>query len=108
MFKSFWFYFNSIPFALGIILIIISLVMFLFSDINTHHGYMQNECLGKNATDLDSEGWSEMDFCIDKHQSEDLGYFFLMFAAGMLGFIFIIPLSIYLLLSWRMQRYGHY
>ena len=24
------------------------------------------------------------------------------------GIVFIIPLSIYLLLSWRMHRYGHY
>ena len=107
MFKIFWFYFNSIPFALGIILIITSLVMFQSLDINTN-GYMQGECLGKNETDLDSEGWSEMDFCIDKHQSEDLGYFFLIFAAGMLGFIFIIPLAIYFLLSWRKHRYGDY
>jgi len=82
--------------------------MFLSSDINTHHGYMKNECLGKNETNLDSEGWSEMDFCIHKHEGDDLVFIFLMFAAGMLGFIFIIPLSIYLLLSWRMHRYGHY
>ena len=82
--------------------------MFQSSDIKTHHGYMKNECLGKNETDLDSEGWSEMDFCIDKHSGDNLVFIFFMFVAGILGIIFIIPLSIYLLLSWRMHRYEHY
>ena len=33
----------------------------------------------------------------------DLGLLF-----SIIGIAFIVPLSIYLLLSWRMQRYGHY
>ena len=107
MFRSFWFYFNSVPFALGIILILISIMMFQsigFTDLS----YMHNECAGVNETDLDSEGWSAMDFCIEEKTSEDLAYALLMFIAGILGMYFIIPLSIYLLLSWRKLRYGHY
>ena len=107
MFKDFWFYFNSIPFALGILLIVISIVMFQFIGF-TNLYYMHNECAGVNETNLDSEGWSAMDFCIEEKTSEDLAYALLMFIAGILGIYFIIPLSIYLLLSWRMHRYGHY
>ena len=107
MFKDFWFYFNSIPFALGIILTAVSIMMFVSLD-NTGLSYMHNECAGLNETDLDSEGWSAMDFCIEEKTLEDLAYALLMFITGILGIYFIIPLSIYLLLSWRMHRYGHY
>ena len=69
---------------------------------------MHNECAGMDETNLDSEGWSAMDFCIYEKTSEDLGNALLLFISGMLGIIFIIPLSIYLLLSWRKHRYGHY
>ena len=105
--RNFWLYFNSIPFALGIIFIAISIMMFQsigFTDLY----YMQNECAGVNETDLDSEGWSTMDFCIEEKTSEDLAYALLMFITGMLGTVFIIPLAIYLLLSWQKYKYGHY
>ena len=46
-------------------------MMFLSLD-NTGLSYMYNECAGMNETDLDSEGWSAMDFCIDEKESEDL------------------------------------
>ena len=81
--------------------------MFISLD-NTGSSYMNNECAGMNETNLDSEGWSAMDFCIDKKESEDLAYALLMFVAAVLGIYFIIPSSIYLLLSWRKHRYGHY
>ena len=74
----------------------------------TDSSYMNNECAGINETDLDSEGWSAMDFCIEEKTSKDLAYALLIFIAGILGIYFIIPLSIYLLLSWRKYRYGHY
>ena len=102
MFKDFWFYFNSIPFALGFLLILISIVMFQSID------FTSQECAGMNETDLDSEGWSAMDFCIDKKESEDLAYALLLFIPGIIGIVFIIPLAIYLLLSWRKCKYGHY
>ena len=107
MFKDFWFYFNSIPFALGILLTLISTMMFQSIDY-TGLSYMHNECAGVNETDLDSEGWSAMDFCIEEKTSEDLAYALLMFIAGILGIYFIIPSSIYLLLTDRKYRYGHY
>ena len=85
--------------------------MFIMKAQSSDHSglsYMHNECAGLNETDLDSEGWSAMDFCIEEKTSKDLAHALLMFIAGILGIYFIIPLSIYLLLSWRMKRYGHY
>ena len=100
MFKDFWFYFNFIPFALGISFILMFIMKAQSSD---HSGlsYMRNECEGLNETDLDSEGWSAMDFCIEETTSNDLAYALLLFIPGIIGIVFIIPLSIYLLLSWR-------
>ena len=107
MFKDFWFYFNSIPLALGILFILMFIMKTQSSDYSGL-SYIHNECEGLNETDLDSEGWSAMDFCIYEKESEDLAYALLMFITGILGIYFIIPLSIYLLLSWRMHRYGYY
>ena len=85
--------------TLGIIVFLISSTMYQSS--KDYEWYTQNDCLGKNETDLDSEGWSEMDFCFDKNEGDDLAFSFLMF-------ILLIPLVIYLLVSWRKHRYGHY
>ena len=70
--------------------------------------YMHNECEGLNETDLDSEGWSAMDFCIEEKTSKDLAYALLLFIPGIIGIVFIIPLAVYLLLNWRKCKYGHY
>jgi hypothetical protein len=107
MFKDFWFYFNFIPFALGILFTAISIMVFTSLD-HTGLSYTHTECAGANETVLDSEGWSAMDFCVEKKMSEDLAYPVLLFFTGMLGIIFIIPLAIYLLLSLRKFKYGHY
>ena len=107
MFKDFWFYFNFIPFALGILFILMFIMKAQFSD---HSGlsYMRNECAGLNETDLDSEGWSAMDFCIEENTSKDLAYALLLFIPGIIGIVFIIPLAVYLLLNWKKHRYGHH
>ena len=81
--------------------------MFVSLD-NIGSSNMNNECAGMNETNLDSEGWSAMDFCIDEKESEDLAYALLLFIPGIIGIVFIIPLAIYLLLSWRKNKYGHY
>ena len=90
---------NPTLITLGIIVILISSIMYQSS--KDYEWYTQNDCLGKNETDLDSDGWSEMDFCIDKNEGDDLAYNFLMF-------IVLIPLVIYLLVNWRKHRHGHY
>ncbi len=107
MLKDFWFYLNFIPFALGILFI---LMFIMKSQSSDHSGlsYIRNECAGLNETDLDSEGWSAMDFCIEGNTSRDLAHALLLFIPGIMGIVFIIPLAVYLLLSWRKCKYGHY
>ena len=107
MFKDFWFYFYSIPFALGILFILMFIMKAQSSDYSGL-SYLHNECEGLDETDLDSEGWSAMDFCIEEKTSKDLAYALLLFIPGIIGIVFIIPLAIYLLLSWRKYKFGHY
>ena len=107
MLKDFWFYLNFIPFALGILFILMFIMKSQSSDYSGL-SYIHNECEGLNETDLDSEGWSAMDFCIEEKTSKDLAYALLLFIPGIIGIVFIIPLAIYLLLTWRKHRYGHY
>ena len=77
----------------------------MFVSLNkTGSSYMNNECAGMNETDLDSEGWSAMDFCIEEKTSKDLAFALLLFIPGIIGIVFIIPLAIYLLLSWRKYK----
>ena len=61
----------------------------MFVSLNkTGSSYMNNECAGMNETNLDSEGWSAMVFCVDKEEAENLGYALLMFIACFLGIYF--------------------
>ena len=70
--------------------------------------------------DVSNEKWADhertyQDKCVDEFMGEEsfltttsemlwvLGLLF-----SIIGIPFIAPLSIYLLLSWRMHRYGHY
>jgi hypothetical protein len=84
---------------LGIIVFLIFSIIYQSS--KGYEWYAQNDCLGKNETDLDSEGWSDMDFCMDKNIGDDAVYSFFLF-------ILLIPLVIYLLVGWRNHRYNHY
>ena len=71
--------------------------------------------------DVSNDKWTDyertyQDKCIDEFfgGKEDgiITIFEMLWVCGLLfsviGIAFIIPLSIYLLLSWRMHRYGHY
>ena len=103
IFKKFWFYFNAIPVLLGI---------FSLYKLNSFppRGSFKDAldyCKDVDNERMLSEG-TEQDYCIDNFM---VGYFseaipwMLLF---ILGIAFIVPLSIYLLLSWRIHRYGHY
>ena len=103
IFKKFWFYFNAIPVLLGI---------FAFYQLTKlpPRGRFKDAleyCKDVDNEKMLSEG-TEQDYCIDNFM---VGYFdeavpwMLLF---ILGIAFIIPLSIYLLFTWRMNRYGHY
>ena len=74
----------------------------------------------EHCKDVSNDTWADdertyQDVCIDKFMGEEsfmMETFSLFCVMGLLlslaGIVFIIPLSIYLLLSWRMHRYGHY
>ena len=103
MFKSFWFYLNAIPVLLGI---------FAFYQLTKlpPRGRFKDAleyCKDVDNEKMLSEG-TEQDYCIDNFM---VGYFdeavpwMLLF---ILGIAFIIPLCLYLIMTWRKHRYGHY
>ena len=73
-----------------------------------------------DCKDVSNDHWADyertyQDKCVDEFMGEESFMTTtseLFWALGLLisivGSVFIIPLSIYLLLSWRMHRYGHY
>ena len=116
MFRSFWFYFNSIPVAFSILFFSINLLILWSSD------YVRPAFTDAvlQCKDVSNDHWVEddrtyQDKCVDEFMGEESFLTTtseLFWALGLLlsivGMVFIIPLSIYLLLSWRMHRYGHY
>ena len=117
MFRSFWFYFNSVPVAFSILFFSINLLFVWGSD---YEGPAFADAV-EHCKDVSNDKWADyertyQDKCIDEFMGvEDslfLDIFVILWLAGLLfsivGIVFVVPLSVYLLLSWRMQRYGHY
>ena len=116
MFRSFWFYFNAIPVAFSILFFSINL---LFVWGSNYQGPAFADAV-EHCKDVSNDTWADderthQDVCIDKFMGEESFMsetFELFWVLGLLislaGIFFIIPLSIYLLRSWRMYRYGHY
>ena len=117
MFRSFWFYFNFIPVLFCILFFSINLLILWSSD------YVRPafEDAVIQCNDVSNDHWADyertyQDKCIDEFfgGKEDgiITIFEMLWVVGLLlsivGIAFIVPLSVYLLLSWRMQRYGHY
>ena len=102
MFKNFWFYFNTLPVLLGI---------FAFYKIYSFPPRGKFEDAVDYCKDVDNEYMfdegTEQDYCIDNFM---VGYFseavpwMILF---LVGITFTIPLCLYLLMTWRMHRYGH-
>jgi len=116
MFRSFWFYFNAIPVAFSILFFSINLLFVWGSD---YQGPAFSDAV-EHCKDVSNNTWADddrtyQDVCVDKFMGEEsfmTETFELFWVLGLLisivGIAFIVPLSIYLLLSWRMHRYGHY
>ena len=117
MFKVVWFRFYSIPVIFAVLFISFNFLVAnladvpkpLFSDGVAH------------CNDVSNDRWADdertyQDKCIDEFfgGKEDgiITTFETLWVCGLLfsiiGIPFIIPLAIYLLLTWRMNRYGHY
>jgi hypothetical protein len=115
-FKSFWFYFNSIPVLFSLLFFSINLLILWSSDFERPAFEDAVSYCDTVANDI----WVEddrtyQDKCVDEFMGEESFLTTtseLFWALGLLlsivGIAFIVPLSIYLLLSWRMHRYGHY
>ena len=116
MFRSFWFYFNSIPVAFSILFFSINLLILLSGDYERPAFADAVEY----CKDVSNDKWDDnertyQDVCVDEFMGEESFmtktselFWLLGLLLSIVGIIFIVPLSIYLLLSWRKHRYGHY
>ena len=116
MLRSFWFYFNSIPVAFSLLFFSINL---LFVWGSHDEGPLFADAV-KQCKDVSNDHWVEddrtyQDKCVDEFMGEESFmtttselFWVLGLLLSIVGIAFIVPLSIYLLLSWRNHRYGHY
>ena len=117
IFKSFWFYFNAVPVAFSLLFFFINLLILWSSDYVAPR--FENAVIA--CKDVSNDTWAEderthQDVCVDMFMGWEKDFisstFDLFWILGLLlsivGIAFIVPLSIYLLLSWRKHRYGHY
>jgi len=116
MFRSFWFYFNSIPVLFSVLFFSINLLILWSSDYVAPR--FENAVIA--CKDVSNEKWADyertyQDKCVDEFMGENSFlsttselFWVLGLLISIVGIAFIAPLSVYLLLSWRMHRYGHY
>ena len=116
MFKDFWFYFNSIPVLFSILFFSINLLILWSSDYVAPR--FENAVIA--CKDISNDKWADhertyQDKCVDEFMGENSFlsttselFWVLGLLVSIVGIVFIVPLSIYLLLSWRKHRYGHY
>ena len=108
MFKDFWFYFNSIPVLFAVSFLTLSFVL-----VNTGTKPVFSDAVA-HCKDVSNDRWADdertyQDKCIDEfYGGKEVGFWILGLLFSVIGIVFIIPLSIYLLLRWRMHRYGLY
>ena len=117
MFKDVWFKFYSIPVLFAVLFISFN---FLVANLSNLPKPLFSDALA-HCKDVSNDRWADdertyQDKCIDEFYGgkEDgiITIFDTLLVLGLLfsviGIVFIIPLSVYLLLSWRMRRYGDY
>ena len=116
MFKKFWFYFNSIPVLFSILFFSINLLILWSGDYVAPR--FENAVIA--CKDVSNDKWADyertyQDECVDEFMGENSFlsttselFWVLGLLISIVGIAFIVPLSIYLLLIWRMHRYGHY
>ena len=108
MFKDFWFYFNSIPVLFAVSFLTLSFVL-----VNTGTKPVFSDAVA-HCKDVSNDRWIDdertyQDKCIDEfYVGKEGGFWILGLLFSVIGIAFIIPLAIYLLLSWRKYKYGHY
>ena len=117
MFKDVWFKFYSIPVLFAVLFISFNFLVANLADVPKPPF---SDAVA-HCNDVSNDRWFDdertyQDKCIDEIMvGEDgllINTFVILWLAGLLfsivGIVFVVPLSVYLLLSWRMHRYGHY
>ena len=117
MFKDPWFRFYSIPVIFAVLFISFN---FLVANLADMPKPPFSDAVA-HCKDVSNDRWFDdertyQDKCIDEFMVGGDGLlintFVILWLAGLLlsivGIIFVVPFSAYLLMSWRMHRYGHY
>ena len=115
MFKNFWFYFNAFPVVFSILFFSINLLFVWGSNYVAPR--FENAVIA--CKDISNNKWADdertyQDKCVDEFMGEESFmtttselFWVLGLLLSIVGIAFIVPLSIYLLLSWRKHLYGH-
>ena len=117
MLKDPWFRFYSIPVIFAVLFISFN---FLVANLADMPKPPFSDAVA-HCKDVSNDRWFDdertyQDKCIDEFMVGGDGLlintFVILWLAGLLlsivGIIFVVPFSAYLLMSWRMHRYGHY
>ena len=117
MFKDPWFRFYSIPVIFAVLFISFNFLVANLADVPKPPF---SDAVA-HCKDISNDRWFDdertyQDKCIDEFMvggdSLLINTFVILWLAGLLlsivGIIFVVPFSAYLLMSWRMNRYGHY
>ena len=114
--KNFWFYFNATPVVFSILFFSINLLILWSSDYVTPR--FENAVIA--CKDISNDKWADyertyQDKCVDEFMGENSFlsttselFWVLGLLLSIVGIAFIVPLSIYLLLSCRKYRFGDY
>ena len=103
IFKKLWFYFNTIPVLLGIF------ALYKLNSFPPRGNFKEavESCKDVDNEKMLSEG-TEQDYCIDNFMVGNFDGAVIWILFFLLGIAFIIPLCLYLIMTWRKDRYGHY
>ena len=117
MLKDPWFRFYSIPVIFAVLFISFNFLVANLADVPKPPF---SDAVA-HCKDISNDRWFDdertyQDKCIDEFMVGGDGLlintFVILWLAGLLlsivGIIFVVPFSAYLLMSWRMHRYGHY
>ena len=117
MLKDPWFRFYSIPVIFAVLFISFNFLVANLADVPKPPF---SDAVA-HCKDVSNDRWFDdertyQDKCIDEFMVLEDGLliytFVILWFAGLLlsivGIIFVVPFSAYLLMSWRMHRYGHY
>ena len=117
MLKDPWFRFYSIPVIFAVLFISFNFLVANLADVPKPPF---SDAVA-HCKDVSNDRWFDdertyQDKCIDEFMVGGDGLlintFVILWFAGLLlsivGIIFVVPFSAYLLMSWRMHRYGHY